>query len=409
MAAPEMKNFGDTVIQELGGIISAPLNIEGRTVGITAGSRGLNSYEQIIKAIVDTVKKAGGTPVIIPSMGSHGQACMSGRKEVLNSLGLNQDSVGAGFIDSEDYISLGRTSGGIPVFVNKAAANVDYLIIVNRVKEHTDFCGKIESGIQKMMAIGLGSHKGCSIAHAFGVQLGLESVIRDIAELIMEKLPILCAVAILETYQGKTAEVKVIAPNDIQAEEPLLLKRAKSYSIKLPFDDLDVLVVCEIGKNISGTGMDTKVIGRMNVLGQTNPDKPRIKRIVALNLTPQSHGNALGIGLADYTTQRTFKSINLLSTSINAVASMCPEQAAIPCILKSDKAAIQAAIDTCGVLQRKKIRLAVIQNTLKLDQMFVTEALLDEVHYNRRLSIESKARPIPFDSKGRAQVQRLFS
>jgi hypothetical protein len=251
-----------------------------------------------------------------------------------------------------------------------------------------------------MMTIGLGSYKGCSTAHAHALSLGLERTITEVAALIMNRLPILGAVAVLENYRAETAEIKAILPRDIPRLEETLLARAKALSIKLPFDKIDVLVVGEIGKNISGACMDSKVIGRIHILGQAEPDKPDIKRIVVLSLTPESHGNALGIGVADMTTRRAFEAMNVSATVINAIAGASPEHAAVPCILESDQDAIAAAVKTCGVLRHNDIRMVYIQNTLKLEKLAVSESLLDDVAANKRLAVLGEPEPMRFDKNG---------
>lgn len=399
-SAPVVENIRDAVIGELGGILSGREDLAGKTIGITAGSRGIYAYSEILRAVADTIGHMGAKPVIIPSMGSHGEAGRQGRLQILNSLGISQETIGVEIVDAEDFVHLGRTPSAIPVYVTGAVRQVDGLIVVNRVKEHTDFSGRIESGIQKMMTIGLGSYKGCSTAHAHALILGLERTITEVAAVIMNSLPILVAVAVLENYRAETAAIKAILPGDIPAVEETLLAQAKELSIKLPFDKIDVLVVGEIGKNISGACMDSKVIGRIRIQGQTEPDRPDIKRIVVLSLTPESHGNALGIGVADMTTRRAYEAMNVSATVINAIAGASPEHAAIPCILESDRDAVQAAMKTCGVLQHSDIRMVYIQNTLKLDKMAVSESLLDEVAADKRLSILGKPEPMRFDEKG---------
>lgn len=375
-------------------------SLKGLKVGITAGSRGINAYPKILQIIVERIKKAQGYPIIIPSMGSHGGGTVEGQLRVLESLGITEESVGAPIAKCVDSIKIGETDLGVSVYCNVEATKVDRLIIVNRIKAHTDFEGQIESGLCKMMAIGLGSAKGCVQVHSHALIAGYEEVITSVAKFMMEKLPIFLGVAILENWKGETAEIKAILPENLIEEEKKLLAKVKTKTIKLPIKNIDVLVVGEMGKNISGTGMDTKVIGRIMVLGQKEPEFPKIKRIVVLNLTPQSHGNAIGIGLADITTEKVFNSINIRDTSLNSISSMCLEQGRLPCIVANDKEAIKSAILTSGVLNYKDVRLVYIQNTLNLENLAVSESLFEEVAMNDQLEITGELEELKFDENG---------
>jgi lactate racemase-like protein len=375
-------------------------NFDGLTVGIAVGSRGISDIAEIISCVVEEVKDLGGNPVIIPAMGSHGGGTVEGRRQVLANLGISEENAKAQIRDSEKVKKLGQTDKSIPVYCNIEATKVDSLIIVNRIKSHTDFVGKIESGLQKLMAIGLGSHKGCSIIHAYALKNGLEEIITSVVEIMLKKLPIVMGLAILENQKNQTFEIKALKAEEIQIIEPDLLKRQKASALKLPFDTIDVLVVGEIGKNISGTGMDCKTIGRLRLMGQHEPEIPKINRIAVLRLSSESHGNALGIGLSDFTTRRVYESIDSETTKINCMASICPESGMIPIFFDSDRETILAAIRTCGEIESKKIRLVYIKNTQQIENIWVSEKMLNEAKARPDIEVISNAKEMQFDSKG---------
>jgi len=398
--APMITDIRKEVLLALEKIKVNNLDLSGLTVGITAGSRGIANMPEIQRALVDVVKEAGGHPVIIAAMGTHGGGTAEGQYEVLSSLGITEESVGAPICCCADTVLLGETTNGVPVYCNIEATKVDRLIVVNRIKPHTDFTGEIESGICKMLTIGLGSKQGALTAHSHALIKGFEEVITGVAGFMIKKLPVLFALGILENWKGQTAEIEAILPEDIFEKEKSLLVKAKSSIVKLPFKSLDVLVLGEIGKNISGTGMDTKVVGRIMVKGQKEPEFPKISRIVVLNITPESHGNAIGIGLADITTNNVFKSIDIRATSLNSISSMSPEQGRLPCIVANDREAINSALLTLGAVDENKVRLVYIQNTLKLEEFAVSEAMLEEVRMNEQLEVIGTLEEMRFDADG---------
>ena len=371
-----------------------------KTIGITVGSRGIGAISEIIVTLVEMVKKSGGIPVLIPSMGTHGGGDIAGQESILRSLGITEKNTGAQIKLCIDTIQLGVTVEGIPVYCNAEAVKVDALIIVNRIKQHTDFTGNIESGICKMLAVGLGSYSGALTTHSYALINGYEKTIKNIANVMIEKLPIFCAVGILENWKGKTSVIEIFPPEEIMVKEPALLRKAKRMAIKLPFKKINILVINEIGKNISGTGMDTKVVGRIMIKGQKEPKTPRIDRIVVLNLTSESHGNAIGIGLADITTRKFFMKTNLNETALNSIASMCPEQGRMPCIADNDKKAIEAGLLTLGAIDPCNARIVCIKNTQELETLLVSESMMDEVNNNIFLETISDPEEICFDNCG---------
>lgn len=388
----------EKLLNAIGSVGMDNVDLSGLTVGITAGSRGISEIAGILKALVQYIKRSGGSPFLIPSMGSHGGGTIEGQLEVIKSLGISYHTVGAPLLESVDADIIGTTPSGIPVYFNTEAAKLDRIIIINRIKPHTDFSGEIESGICKMMAIGLGGPKGAISVHSHALVKGYENVIKETAAAVIDKMPVLFALGILENYKHQISDIAGILPEDIITQESRLLSAVKESTMKLPFDAIDVLVVREAGKDISGTGMDTKVVGRIMIRGQKEPELPRIGRIVVLGLTPESHGNALGIGLADITTRKVFEKIDVKATSLNAFSSMTPEQGRIPCVADNDFEAINYAVATLGAIG-DRLRIVIIQNTLELENFAVSEAMVNEA---KRMGMEivGEKEPFEFDSDG---------
>ena len=400
LPAYEVDDIRQEVLRVLKRLNTNGMELGGSTVGITAGSRGIHAIPEILQTVVDFIKEAKGHPVLIPSMGTHGGFTADRQIAFLNSLGITEEAVGAPILACIDTVLLGETGSGVPVYCNTEATKVDRIVVLNRIKPHTDFSGEIESGITKMMAIGLGSHQGAFTTHSHALLKGYEKVFIDVASLMLEKLPVAFALGILENWKGKTAEMDTMLPDEIFEKERQLLKKAKSNTMKLPFETLDVLVIGEIGKNISGTGMDTKVVGRIMVKGQKEPESPKITRLVVLGLTPESHGNAIGIGLADITTQRTFEQVDLYATADNSISSMSPEQGRLPCVVRNDREALQSAIVSLGAVNPSEAQMVYIDNTMQLEVMAVSESLIDRVRGDDRLELIGSPEELQFDEQG---------
>jgi len=375
-------------------------DIEGKKIGITVGSRGINNIVSIIKTISEFIISKGGITYLIPSMGSHGSGIIDGQLAILKSLGITEKSTASKIINNIDSLLLGNSQFGIPVFVNKNVLDLDGIVVVNRVKPHTDFEGSIESGICKMLAIGLGGPKGAYTVHSYALHKGYEQTIIDVAKTMVDKLNIIFMVGLIENRKGQLAKAQVINPKEIFVEEPKLLALSKKMHAKLPVDKLDVLIIDEIGKDISGTGMDTKIVGRIMVKGQKEPEKPTISRIVVLDITDKSHGNAIGLGLADIITRRVFNKIDLNTTAFNSVGSMSPEQGRIPVVMDSDKSAVNAALDSLGAIKHEESRIIHIRNTLFMEEMEVSLPLLKELSSRDSIRILGTSHPLNFSSKG---------
>jgi hypothetical protein len=354
----------------------------------------------IMRDLVRILKENSAEPFLIPTMGSHGGGTAEGQAEILESLNITEESVGAPVVSSMEVVEIGTSRFGFPVLVDRHAAEADGIIVINRIKPHTEFEGPIESGLMKMMAIGMGKHKGCFEVHKQTVQYGYRDVIPEIGGVILEKLPILFGIGIVENIYDETAFIRAIPPSEFMKEEQKLLSQAKKFMARLPFDKIDVLVVDEMGKNISGAGMDTNVIGRIMFIGEKEPEHPQITRIVVLDLTWEAHGNAVGVGLADYTTQRLADKTDQEVTAINCITAMSPEKGRLPIVLKTDREAVEAALDTIGAIEPEKARLVHIKNTLEIGELDISEALLEEVQGRKDLKLKDKLGPLSFDNLG---------
>lgn len=365
----------------------------GMSVAVTAGSRGIRDIGLSVRTMVSWLRDQGAEPFVVPAMGSHGGATAQGQIEMLADLGVTEESVGCAIRSSMDVVELGRLDDGTPVFMDRNAAGADGVLLVNRIKPHTDFHATIESGLAKICAVGLGKRRGAEIVHSRGPE-GLRNRMPLMARMVIERGKIMGGIGLMENSDELTAEVHFLRPAEIggQREAELLIK-AKSMIGRLPFTQLDVLVVNEIGKNISGCGMDTNVIGRMRIPGEAEPSEPRISVIVALDLTDASHGNAAGVGLADFVPASIVRKIDWEATYINGITSGLGglQRSALPSVLPSARDAIATALRVCAQPDMDKIRLARIQNTLHLGEILITAPLLDEVRANTRLELLGEA------------------
>ena len=393
----KVMNIEEALGRELESIKINSLVKKGARIAITAGSRGVANNERVLKALVQIIEKNSGKPFLIPAMGSHGGWTAEGQLEILKSLNITEESIGAPIVSSMDVVEIGRSSFGFPVLVDKHAAEADGIVVVNRIKPHTEFEGPIESGLMKMMAIGMGKHRGCLEVHKQTVHYGYREVIPEIGRIILEKLPILFGVGMVENIYDETAIIRAVLPSRFLEEEKKLLSEAKRLMGRLPFDKIDVLIVDEMGKNISGTGVDTNVIGRIMFIGEREPERPKITRIVMLDLTEESHGNAVGIGLADFTTQRLVRRIDPWATSTNAITAMTPEKGRIPVALNTDQEAVEAALRTIGAVEPEKARLIHIKNTLDIGELDLSEAFLREIEGRKDLKVLKELGPLTFD------------
>lgn len=401
--SPKLDDFASEIRKELRKADLKGKIKPGAEIAVTAGSRGIVHYAEILATVVDEVKRAGGKPFLIPAMGSHGGASPEGQVSLLKDHGITAESVGAPIRASMEVDFVGKLKNGSPVYVDRNALKADGIVIVGRVKPHTDFKGEIESGLMKMTVIGLGKQKGAEMIHRFKSK-GYHELIPEAARLIMEKAPIILGLAVIENANHEIAVVKAVEPKDVEREEMKMLEKAKALLPRLPFKKIDVLIVEEIGKDISGAGMDTNVVGRLWLPGEVDPQSPTIGSIVVLDLSEDTHGNAIGMGLADLTTQRLVSKIDYPSTFVNALTSGHPLCGKTPVFLPTDRDAITVALQTCGMVDSKNARVVRIRNTLRLEKLWISETLLEEVRADpklrKTLEIVGELREMQFDILG---------
>lgn len=399
------QHFDDTKVENLEQVLKEKLKQDhiqqkvkpGMEIAIAVGSRGMDRLVDITAATVQYLKDLGATPFIVPSMGSHGGATAEGQREVLAHLGVTEESVKAEIRSSMEVVKLGELPNGLPVYIDKYASKADGIVVINRIKPHTAFRGPVESGIMKMISIGLGKQKGAEACHQLGFKYMAENV-PAMAKMMMEKTPILFGVATLENAFDKVARVEVLAAEEVEEKEPGLQALAKQLLPKLFFEQLDVLVIDQIGKNISGDGMDPNITGRYPTpYAHGGPD---VNKMVVLDLTHETEGNANGVGTADFTTQRLVDKMDLEFTYANGLTSTVCAPTKIATTLPNDKEAIQAAIKTCNILDFTKVKMVRIKNTLEISEIEVSEALLEHVKQHPQLEQSSDLLDLPFNENG---------
>lgn len=351
---------------------------QGNRVLITAGSRGLANNVKILKAVVGVIRDRGAEPVVIGAMGSHGGGTVEGQRQILASLGVVEEAVGAPVVVSDASESIGLTPSGQEVFIDPMVLEADGLVVVNRVKTHTAASGHVQSGLMKMMVVGLGRRRGAEAVHRLGPGQ-LSAVLEEAARLIISRAPVLGGLAIIENGYGETASIIGLTADQIPGCEPVLLEKAKSLAPFIPCPGADALVVEEMGKNYSGTGMDAGVIGRFRVHGEPEPPGPRFSRIAVLDLSGESHGNANGIGLADLTTYRLFQKIDFPTTHVNSLTTRFLQRTMLPIVMDTDRSAVAAAIMTAPTAPGSVPRIVWIKNTMHLEYMCVSGPVLEEL------------------------------
>jgi hypothetical protein len=374
-------------------------------VAVACSSRGIANYSTIVKAVISSLKTIGLSPFIVPAMGSHGAATAAGQKRVLEHLGIIENEVKAPIRSSLEVINIGETEDHIPVYVDKLAARADHIVLINRIKKHTEFDHEFESGLLKMMAIGLGKQKGAATYHEAMLTHGYSDVILSVARTVMQHANILFGVGIVENGYGQTAAIGVCPKDKLEEMEKELFKSAKAYAPSLPFDEADIIIIDEMGKDISGTGFDTKVVGRIGLpLVTEEPQSPTIKRIVVCDLTEGSEGNAVGVGIADIITQRLLDKIDMASLNINSITGVCPEMGKIPLTLQNDREAIAFAHKSVGLISTEKLKIMRIKNTAVLSEVDVSEAYEEELSKRKDLEITLPKRTMVFDQEGNLEL-----
>jgi len=374
--APELADVASEVhkVIEQAGVLDRVK--EGDRVAIAVGSRGIADLEILVREVVKAVKSVGGNPFIVPAMGSHGGASSEGQREVLEDLGVTEEFVGAPIISSMEVVRVGLLPNGLPVYVDKHAYESEQVVIINRIKAHTAFRGAVESGLLKMLTIGLGKQKGAEAAHLYGFENMFKHV-PEMAEIILKKVNFLFGIGTIENAYDHIAKIVALPAERIIAQEPGLLLEAKDLMAKLMFKKIDVLVIDEIGKEISGDGMDPNITGRYATpYASGGPD---VKKIVVLGLTKKTHGNANGLGLADVTTKEVFDSIEWYKGYANALTSTVTNVVKVPMFMETSDLAVKAGVKTCNTLDMNKVRIVRIKNTLDIKEIWVSEAMLEEV------------------------------
>lgn len=366
----------------------------GQSVAITCGSRGIASIDVIVKAIADEVKRVGGEPFVVPAMGSHGGATAEGQKKVLATYGVTEEAVGAPIKSSMDVVEIGQSQYGFPVYLDKLASAADHIVVVNRIKPHTRFIGPVESGLMKMMLIGLGKQKGAEMYHRAIVDHPFEAIVKDVARIVIEKAPISLGLAIIENAYDRTAKFVGLRPEDFEVVEPGLLDEALKLMATLPFQKGDLLIVDEMGKEFSGLGMDPYITG----VKSNSPVE--MKRIYVRDLTDKTYGNANGVGYADFTHRRLVGKTDCHAMYTNSLTAAKPANARIPITFDTDHECVEAALGTIGLTPPERARVMWIRNTLELEHLLVSEAYEDELAARENLSREGEPREFPFDAEG---------
>lgn len=410
--APTLPDVRAAMRQELHALSLSGRVKAGQRIAIPAGSRGISNIVTILDTVVQEMKALGLLPFIFPAMGSHGGATAEGQLEVLATYGITEARLGVPICATMDVVELGRTPRGMPVFADKIAAEADWVAVINRIKPHTEFSGDLESGLIKMLAIGFGNHCGALNTHQYAVKYSYRVAIPEIGATILQRLPVLFGLGVVENAYDQTAKVVAIPPDRIVAEEKQLLQEARLLMARLPADSLHLLIVDEMGKDISGSGMDTNVIGRVMVIGEPEPETPKIARIYVRDLSAKTYGNAIGIGLADFCSQRLADKIDPLPTQINCITAMTPEKARVPIALDTDREAVTTALTTVGPVEPWEARVIRIKNTLEMEELQVSEALLDELKGRSDITIMGTPEEMLFDTDGNLppvfQHQRQF-
>lgn len=396
---PTIADVGLTVRQEFSKLGLKSRIGDGKRVGITVGSRGIKDILPILLALVDEVKACGGEPFLLAAMGSHGGGTEDGQREVLQSLGITENALGAPVVVCAEGTEIGETEDGLKAFVLKSAFSVDFLLPVNRVKIHTAFHGAVESGIFKMLVVGLGGPKGAAQFHSLGSK-ELPRLLLDVGDIILRKMPVLGGFAIVENGYEETALIRGMHASKFSSEEPKVLDYARSLMPSLPVRDIDVLIIEEMGKNYSGTGVDTNIIGRLRIDGMPEPEYPSVKKIAVLGLSEESHGNANGLGLMDMTTKKLVESIDRKATYLNCVTTGFLNRGAIPMYCDTEREMMELLFRSLGAKAPRDIRLVQIPNTLHLTECFVSGALLSEIKSSLCAEVVDGPFEMDFDEAG---------
>jgi|TARA_B110000263_G_C15285156_1_gene500378 hypothetical protein len=399
--APTLEDIPAAVRAEVQSLALDSKVTAGESVAISVGSRGIANIALIIKSLVEELKALGLEPFLVPAMGSHGGGVAEAQQAIIEGYGVTEEYTGAPIKASMETVQVGETEDGVPVFFDKYAYEADHVAVVGRIKPHTDFVGEIESGLHKMMLIGLGKHKGAALYHQAIVHYSFDRIIRSVGQTVVDKCGVLLGLGLVENQYDKTALIKGVGAEELVEREKELLILAKKWMPRLPFETVDLLIVDEIGKNISGAGMDTNVVGRkFHDNHAAEKEYPKVTRILVRGLTEETHGNASGIGTAEYAHKRAIEEMDREITYINCMTGNHPSGAHIPLYFDTDRICIDRALETVGLVEPENAKVLRIHNTLELAEVLVSEAYLPEVEKRDDLEVIGEAEDMPFDANG---------
>jgi hypothetical protein len=376
-----------------------PVIRKGQTVAVAVGSRGIRRIDTVVSACLRFLMEKGLRPFIVPAMGSHGGATAEGQRTVLETLGVSEAAMGCAVEADMEVSTIGRLDWGLTLYLSTKALAADHIVVVNRVKPHTKFRAAVESGLCKMLTVGLGKHRGAEEYHRWAVRRSF-AIIEEAAAAVLQNCPVLFGLALVEDGCGDLSRVSAVTPSAIIDTDKALLKEASALMARIPFDALDILVVDRIGKDISGIGMDSNVTGRHRDLAGDFISSPRVKRIFVRDLSPASDGNANGIGLADVTTRRLVEAIDRRKTYQNAITAISPEKAAVPIYFDTDREALDVCARTSGLESLSQTRLVRIADTKNLEVLQVSRTLAAEITADAGLEQLTPWRPMSFDEAG---------
>ncbi len=373
----------------------------GQTVAITAGSRGIANYARILRAVVQYFQESGAAPFIVPAMGSHGGGTAEGQRDVLARYGITPDTMGCPIRASMETVVVGRAAEGFDVHFDRYAWQADHVVVVNRVKPHTQFTGPIESGLMKMLLIGLGKHHGAEIYHRAVEDFGFDRIVRSVGRLVRSRCRILCGLGLVEDAFDETAHVEALPPEQFETREPELLELAKAWMPRLPFDDAHILLIDRLGKDISGAGIDTNVIGRKyHYHHAAEGERPRIRYICVRGLTEATHGNAIGIGFAEFCRSEVIRGMDFHATRINALTAGHVAAGMLPFDYPTDREMLAHALANIGLTPPPQSRLMWIADTSHLSELECSAAYSEEARTRSDLELLTEVRPLPFDAAG---------
>jgi len=382
----------------------------GQTVAITGGSRGIANIATILRAIVDHCKKLGARPFVVPAMGSHGGGTAEGQQRLLESYGVTEAALGCPIRSSMETVVVGQAKEGFPICFDRLAFKADHVVVCNRIKPHTGFAGSIESGLMKMLLIGLGKAEGAAVYHRAIRDFSFEQIIRSVAGEVLQRCHILAGVGIVENAYDQTGRIVAVLPEEFETREKELLQLAKQWLPRLPFPQTDILVIDRIGKDISGTGLDPNVVGRkFNDHVAVENEWPKVRRICLRGLTEATHGNAIGFGIAEFCRSQILRQMDVEATRLNGLTSGHISAVMTPLDYETDVAMLDAAFSTIGLAKPPDVRMIWIADTLHLGEVECSAAYLDEARQRDDLEILTDLRPLPFNAAGNLALPCVLS